>query len=59
VLRVFIEYHIEKRQYRRAIRIYMAYNEVKGKSHEDLWGLGSFNFICVLGASYYQGGYIG
>jgi hypothetical protein len=37
----------------------MAYNEEKVKSREDPWGLGSFYFICVLGASYYQGGHIG
>jgi hypothetical protein len=36
----------------------MAYNEGKGKSREDLCGLGSFNFIYVLGAPYYQGGCI-
>jgi hypothetical protein len=29
------------------------------KSHEDLWGLGSFNFICVLEALYYQGDALG
>jgi hypothetical protein len=34
----------------------MSYNEEKGKSHKDLRVLGSFNFICVLGAPYYQGG---
>jgi hypothetical protein len=48
-----------KRQYEWTIKIYVAYNEQKGKSHKDLWGLGSFNFICVLGAPYYQGGHIG
>jgi hypothetical protein len=37
----------------------MTYNEEKGKSHEDLWGLRSFNFVCVLGAPFYQGGHIG
>jgi hypothetical protein len=37
------------------IKIYMAYNEEKGKSCEDLWGLGSFYFMCVLEALYYQG----
>jgi hypothetical protein len=37
----------------------MAYNEEKEKSHESFWGLGSFNFIYVLGAPYYQGGCIG
>jgi hypothetical protein len=37
----------------------MAYSEEKGKSHEDLWGLGSFYFICILGALYYQVGCIG
>jgi hypothetical protein len=36
----------------------MAYNEEKEKSCEDLWGLGRFYLICVLGAPYYQGGYI-
>jgi hypothetical protein len=39
--------------------MYMAYNEEKGKSREDLWGLGSFYFICILGAPYYRGGCIG
>jgi hypothetical protein len=31
----------------------------KGKSHEDLLGLGSFNFICVIGTLYYQGDTLG
>jgi hypothetical protein len=37
----------------------MAYNEEQGKSHEDSWELGCFYFIWVLGALYYQAGYIG
>jgi hypothetical protein len=41
------------------IKIYMAYDEEKGKSHKDLLGLWSFYFICVLGAPYYKGGCIG
>jgi hypothetical protein len=48
-----------KRQYRCAIKIYMTYNEEKEKSHKDLWGLGSFYFIWVLGAPYYQGSSLG
>jgi hypothetical protein len=47
-----------KRQYERAIKICMAYNEEKGKSHEHLWGLGRLYFMFVLGALYYQGGCI-
>jgi hypothetical protein len=39
--------------------MYMAYNEEKGKSREDIWELERFIFICVLWAPYYQGGYIG
>jgi hypothetical protein len=38
---------------------YMAYNEEQGKSHKDSWELGCFYFIWVLGAPYYQAGYIG
>jgi hypothetical protein len=34
-----------KRQYEWYIKIYMPYDEEKGKSHEDLWGLKSFYFI--------------
>jgi hypothetical protein len=37
----------------------MAYDDEKEKSHENPWGLGSFYVICVIGALYYQGGYIG
>jgi hypothetical protein len=33
----------------------MAYDEEKEKSHENLWGLQSFYFIWVLGATNYQG----
>jgi hypothetical protein len=37
----------------------MGYNEEKEKSHEDSLELRILYFICVLGAPYYQGGYIG
>jgi hypothetical protein len=37
-----------KKQYGWVIKIYMAYNEEKGKSHEDLWGLGSFILFVSL-----------
>jgi hypothetical protein len=37
----------------------MAYDEGKGKIHEDFLGLWSSYFICVLGPPYYQGGCIG
>jgi hypothetical protein len=36
----------------------MSYDEEKGKSHKDLWGLKSFYFIYVLQALYYQKGCI-
>jgi hypothetical protein len=48
-----------KRQYEWCVKIYMAYEEEKWKSQEDLWGLWSFYFICALGAPYYQRGCIG
>jgi hypothetical protein len=36
----------------------MAYNKEKEKSHDDFLGLVRFDFICALGAPYYQGGCI-
>jgi hypothetical protein len=48
-----------KRQYDRCIKIYMAYYEEKGESHEDSFELWRFYFICVLGALYYQMRWIG
>jgi hypothetical protein len=41
------------------IKFYMGKNEEKGKSHEDSADLRVLYFIWVLGAPYYQGGYIG
>jgi hypothetical protein len=45
-------------QYKRIIKDIMAYNKEKVKCHEDLWGLGRFYIICVLGVPYNQGGCI-
>jgi hypothetical protein len=41
------------------LKCYMAFNEEKGKSHEDSLGSRSVSFICVLGAPYYQGDALG
>jgi hypothetical protein len=41
------------------IKFHMSINDEKGKSHEDFVELRILYFICVLGAPYYQGGYIG
>jgi hypothetical protein len=40
------------------IKFYMGNNEEKSKSHKDSVELRILYFIWVLGASYYQGGYI-
>jgi hypothetical protein len=52
-------YDIEKGNTNDEIKFYMGYNEEKGKSYEDSLGLRILYFIWLLGASYYQGGYIG
>jgi hypothetical protein len=41
------------------INFYMGINDKKRKSHEDYVELRILYFIRVLGAPYYQGGYIG
>jgi hypothetical protein len=41
------------------INFYMDINDEKGKSHKDYVELMILYLISVLGASYYQGGYIG
>jgi hypothetical protein len=41
------------------INFYMGINDEKGKSHKDYVELRILYFIWVLGASYYQGVYIG
>jgi hypothetical protein len=50
---------MEKGNTNGVLKFYMAFDEEKGKSHEDSLGLSSFYFICVLGAPYYQGECIG
>jgi hypothetical protein len=50
---------IEKGNTNGVLKFYMAFNEEKGKSHEDSFGLWTFYFICVLGAPYYQGDALG
>jgi hypothetical protein len=41
------------------LNFYMCINNEKGKNHEDHVELRILYFIWVLGAPYYQGGYIG
>jgi hypothetical protein len=41
------------------INFYMGINDEKGKNHEYYIELRILYFISVLGAPYYQGGYIG
>jgi hypothetical protein len=52
-------YNIQKGNTDIEINFYMGINDEKGKSHEDYIKLRILYFICVLGAPYYQGGYIG
>ncbi len=52
-------YDIQKGNTDDEIKFYMGYNDDKGKSREDSLELRILYFIWVLGAPYYQGGYIG
>jgi hypothetical protein len=52
-------YNIQKGNTDAEINFYMGINDEKGKSREDYVELRILYFICVLGALYYQGGYIG
>jgi hypothetical protein len=52
-------YNIQKGNTDVEINFYMGINDEQGKSHEDYLELRILYFICVLGAPYYQGGYIG
>jgi hypothetical protein len=52
-------YNIQKRNTDIEINFYMGIKDEKGKSHEDYVELRILYFIRVLGALYYQGGYIG
>jgi hypothetical protein len=52
-------YNIQKDNTDLEINFYMGINDEKVKSHEDYVELKILYFIWVLGASYYQGGYIG
>jgi hypothetical protein len=51
-------YDIQKGNTDDEINFYMSINDEKGKSHEDYVESRISYFIRVLGASYYQGGYI-
>jgi hypothetical protein len=52
-------YNIQKCNTDVEINFYMGIKDEKGKSHEDYVELRILYFIRVLGALYYQGGYIG
>jgi hypothetical protein len=52
-------YDIQKGNTDDEINFYMGTNDEKGKSHEDYIELRILYFIWVLGALYYQEGYIG
>jgi hypothetical protein len=52
-------YNIQKVNTDVEINFYMGINDEKGKTHEDYVELKILSFIRVLGAPYYQGGYIG
>jgi hypothetical protein len=52
-------YDIQKGNTDDEINFYMGINDEKVKSHEDNIELRISYFIWVLGAPYYQGGYIG
>jgi hypothetical protein len=52
-------YDIQKGNTDDEINFYMSINDEKGKSREDYVELRILYFILVLGALYYQGGYIG
>jgi hypothetical protein len=52
-------YNIQKDNTDVEINFYRGINDEKGKSHEDYVELMILYFIWVLGAPYYQGGYIG
>jgi hypothetical protein len=51
-------YNIQKGNTNVEINFYMSINDEKGKSREDYVELSILYFIWVLGAPYYQGGYI-
>jgi hypothetical protein len=52
-------YDIQKGNTNDEINFYMGIDDEKGKSHEDYIELRILYFIWVLGAPYYQEGYIG
>jgi hypothetical protein len=52
-------YNIQRGNTDIEINFYMDINDEKGKSHEDYVELRILYFIWVLGAPYFQGGYIG
>jgi hypothetical protein len=52
-------YNIQKGNTDTEINFYMGINNEKGKSHDDYVELMILYIIWVLGAPYYQGGYIG
>jgi hypothetical protein len=52
-------YNIQKGNTDIEINFYMGINDEKVKSHEDYVDLRILHFILVLGAMYYQRGYIG